>query len=92
MPDALLLLIGFCLGYLFGSVPYGLLLTRMAGLGDIRAIVAIAVLDEDLGPHELGRRDDLHRRVVDADVPVGAARARPAHTSAAISATMRVSS
>jgi glycerol-3-phosphate acyltransferase PlsY len=25
-------------GYLFGSVPFGLLLTRMAGLGDIRAI------------------------------------------------------
>lgn len=27
-----------CLGYLFGSVPFGLLLTRAAGLGDIRAI------------------------------------------------------
>jgi glycerol-3-phosphate acyltransferase PlsY len=26
------------LGYLFGSVPFGVLLTRMAGLGDIRAI------------------------------------------------------
>jgi glycerol-3-phosphate acyltransferase PlsY len=26
------------LGYLFGSIPFGLLLTRMAGLGDIRAI------------------------------------------------------
>jgi glycerol-3-phosphate acyltransferase PlsY len=25
-------------GYLFGSIPFGLLLTRMAGLGDIRAI------------------------------------------------------
>jgi glycerol-3-phosphate acyltransferase PlsY len=25
-------------GYLFGSVPFGLLLTRMAGLGDVRAI------------------------------------------------------
>src|SRR6185312_8754391 len=25
-------------GYLFGSVPFGLLLTRMAGLGDIRSI------------------------------------------------------
>src|SRR5580700_10182253 len=25
-------------GYLFGSVPFGLLLTRVAGLGDIRAI------------------------------------------------------
>src|SRR5271154_7200576 len=25
-------------GYLFGSVPFGLLLTRLAGLGDIRSI------------------------------------------------------
>src|SRR5580692_10326932 len=25
-------------GYLFGSIPFGLLITRMAGLGDIRAI------------------------------------------------------
>src|ERR1700733_1261240 len=25
-------------GYLFGSIPFGLLLTRLAGLGDIRAI------------------------------------------------------
>ena len=28
----------FLLGYLLGSVPFGLLLTRIAGLGDIRAI------------------------------------------------------
>src|SRR5579883_1260289 len=26
------------LGYLFGSIPFGLILTRMAGLGDIRHI------------------------------------------------------
>ena len=32
------LLLGAVLGYLLGSVPYGLLLTRAAGLGDIRAI------------------------------------------------------
>ena len=25
-------------GYLFGSIPFGLVLTRLAGLGDIRAI------------------------------------------------------
>jgi glycerol-3-phosphate acyltransferase PlsY len=28
----------FFVGYLFGSVPFGLIFTRMAGLGDIRAI------------------------------------------------------
>lgn len=28
----------FAIGYLFGSVPFGLLLTRFAGLGDIRAV------------------------------------------------------
>jgi glycerol-3-phosphate acyltransferase PlsY len=28
----------FIVGYLFGSVPFGLIFTRMAGLGDIRAI------------------------------------------------------
>ena len=30
--------LAFALGYLLGSVPFGLLLTRWAGLGDIRAI------------------------------------------------------
>jgi acyl phosphate:glycerol-3-phosphate acyltransferase len=34
----LVLLAGFALGYLLGSIPFGLLLTRMAGLGDVRAI------------------------------------------------------
>ncbi|MDB5512655.1 MAG: glycerol-3-phosphate acyltransferase [Enterovirga sp.] len=34
----LLILAGLLLGYLFGSVPFGLLLTRASGLGDIRAI------------------------------------------------------
>lgn len=28
----------FCFGYLLGSIPFGLLLTRVAGLGDIRRI------------------------------------------------------
>lgn len=32
------LLIAFALGYALGSVPFGLLLTRAAGLGDVRAI------------------------------------------------------
>ena len=33
-----LLLLAAAAGYLLGSVPFGLLLTRMAGLGDIRSI------------------------------------------------------
>jgi glycerol-3-phosphate acyltransferase PlsY len=32
------LLIPFGFGYLLGSIPFGLILTRLAGLGDIRAI------------------------------------------------------
>lgn len=31
-------LVGFALAYLLGSIPFGLLLTRIAGLGDIRRI------------------------------------------------------
>ena len=38
MSDAIAL-IAFCLfGYLLGSIPFGLLLTKAAGLGDIRSI------------------------------------------------------
>jgi len=33
-----LLLVALVLGYLLGSIPFGLLLTRLAGLGDIRDI------------------------------------------------------
>ena len=38
MTDPLHLVLATLLGYLLGSVPFGLLLTRAAGLGDIRAI------------------------------------------------------
>jgi len=41
MPDpssALVLALALALGYLLGSIPFGLLLTRAAGTGDIRAI------------------------------------------------------
>jgi len=33
-----MVLVALAVGYLFGSIPFGLLLTRIAGLGDIRAI------------------------------------------------------
>jgi glycerol-3-phosphate acyltransferase PlsY len=36
--DPLMLILAAILGYLLGSVPFGLLLTRAAGLGDIRGI------------------------------------------------------
>ncbi|WP_051231673.1 glycerol-3-phosphate 1-O-acyltransferase PlsY [Kaistia adipata] len=36
--SAALALAALVLGYLFGSIPFGLLLTRSAGLGDIRSI------------------------------------------------------
>src|SRR6266478_6659989 len=39
MLSTLVVLLGpFLLGYLLGSIPFGLLLTRAAGLGDIRKI------------------------------------------------------
>jgi acyl phosphate:glycerol-3-phosphate acyltransferase len=31
-------LAAFAIGYIFGSIPFGLVLTRLAGLGDVRAI------------------------------------------------------
>ncbi len=34
----MILLAALAFGYLLGSIPFGLLLTRMAGLGDVRAI------------------------------------------------------
>jgi glycerol-3-phosphate acyltransferase PlsY len=38
VPSAVLLLVEAVSGYLMGSIPFGLLLTRFAGLGDIRRI------------------------------------------------------
>lgn len=38
MSDTVLLILSGIIGYLLGSVPFGLVLTRMAGLGDIRKI------------------------------------------------------
>src|SRR5260370_40314642 len=39
MLSTLVLVLGpFLLGYLLGSIPFGLLLTRAAGLGDIRKV------------------------------------------------------
>lgn len=40
MPSSMTLplLIVFAVGYLLGSIPFGLLLTRLAGLGDLRSI------------------------------------------------------
>jgi len=38
MPSSLSLLVALALGYLLGSIPFGLLFTRLAGAGDLRAI------------------------------------------------------
>jgi glycerol-3-phosphate acyltransferase PlsY len=38
MPSSLSLLAALAIGYLLGSIPFGLVLTRLAGLGDVRAI------------------------------------------------------
>lgn len=38
VPDLLLYGLAAVVGYLFGSIPFGLLLTRQAGVGDIRTI------------------------------------------------------
>ncbi len=38
MPDPVSVIAAIVFGYLLGSIPFGLLLTRMAGYGDIRKI------------------------------------------------------
>jgi glycerol-3-phosphate acyltransferase PlsY len=38
MSGELILAAAFALGYLFGSIPFGILITRLAGTGDLRAI------------------------------------------------------
>jgi glycerol-3-phosphate acyltransferase PlsY len=38
MPSSLSLIAALAIGYLLGSIPFGLILTRFAGLGDLRAI------------------------------------------------------
>lgn len=38
MPSSLSLILALAMGYLLGSIPFGLLITRIAGAGDVRAI------------------------------------------------------
>jgi glycerol-3-phosphate acyltransferase PlsY len=38
MNSTTVLLVDFLLGYVLGSIPFGLLLTKYAGLGDVRKI------------------------------------------------------
>jgi glycerol-3-phosphate acyltransferase PlsY len=38
MPDTIAFLLSTALGYLLGSIPFGLVIVRLAGLGDIRTI------------------------------------------------------
>ena len=38
MSDTTLLILSAVIGYVLGSIPFGIVLTRMAGLGDIRKI------------------------------------------------------
>jgi glycerol-3-phosphate acyltransferase PlsY len=38
MPEPLSLILSAAIGYLLGSIPFGLILTRAAGLGDIRSL------------------------------------------------------
>jgi glycerol-3-phosphate acyltransferase PlsY len=38
LPSLPVALVSLGIGYLFGSIPFGLLLTKMAGLGDVRSI------------------------------------------------------
>ena len=37
------LLSAFAFGYMLGSIPFGLILTRLAGLGDVRAIGSVNI-------------------------------------------------
>ncbi|MEL0151463.1 MAG: glycerol-3-phosphate acyltransferase, partial [Rhodobiaceae bacterium] len=38
MSEPMIIILGAALGYLLGSIPFGLLFTRLAGKGDIRDI------------------------------------------------------
>ena len=68
MVSTVILLLGpFLLGYLLGSIPFGLVLTRAAGLGDIRKVVQAAcqgdISDQDV-VDEGKKKLDLRRAEV----------------------------
>src|SRR5690606_22980398 len=47
------------------SLPVDLVALPQDDVGDVRAVVFVPVLDEGLGPHELGRREDADLAAVD---------------------------
>src|SRR5690606_5628346 len=47
------------------SLPVDLVALPQDNVGDVRAVVFVPVLDEGLGPHELGRREDADLAAVD---------------------------
>ncbi|WP_288587687.1 glycerol-3-phosphate acyltransferase, partial [uncultured Methylobacterium sp.] len=54
-PDWTQIVLWLAVGYLFGAIPFGLILTRLAGLGDVRSIGSgnIGAADERRGRQPL---------------------------------------
>jgi len=63
------ILVAAVVGYLLGSIPFGLIVTRLAGLGDVRQIGSGSYNATYIGPDSSSYDPSLARRINDNTVP-----------------------
>src|SRR3546814_10501680 len=72
-------------------LPVDALMLPQDDVRDVRAVIAVSILDEDLGQDEFGRRGDPHRRAIDFRMGYVAEPFRSEEHTSELQSLMRIS-